>query len=618
MRKHIIRRQFMTKTNTPAMALVGLLFCACCSTVLFADPPSPSKWEPIPELTDEFEGDKLDSKKWHDRNPDWKGRFPGFFSRNNVSVSDGKLHLTARVENLPNLPKGYHTFTTAAVKSKTRALYGYFEIKCKPMNSRASSAFWFYAGDQAKGKTTWWTEIDVFEICGRCPKRDRVYHMNVHVFVTPEDGKKHWCRNGRWKAPFRFADGFHVYALEWDTKVIRWYVDGKMVREAKNTHWHQPLHMNFDSETMPKWFGLPKKENLPSTFSIEYVRSWKKMPGAAQMSRWSKEKANKWYDNQSWLVGCNFIPSTAINQLEMWQADTFDAETIARELKWASDIGFNTVRVYLHDLAWEADASGFKKRIGRFLDIAEHHNIKPMFVLFNDCWNANPKIGKQPAPKPGVHNSGWLQSPGKAVVNDPKSWPRLERYVKDIIGTFAEDERVLAWDLYNEPGNRGQGSKSLPLLRTAFEWARAASPAQPLTTGVWRGSMELTKFQLAASDVVTFHNYGSAKSLSDQIAGLKKHGRPIICTEWLRRGHSNVASHLPIFRKERVGCYNWGLVAGKTQTIYPWGSREGASVPKRWFHDLLRKDGAPFDPEEAALFKKLTGRKQADGLRTKE
>ena len=267
--------QLIMRINTLALASVGLLVCVHCSTLL-ADPPSGSKWEPIPELSDEFDGDKLNTEKWHDHNPTWKGRQPAIFSKKNVSVRDGKLHLTAKAEDLPDLPEGYHTFTTAAVKSKARVLYGYFEIKCKPMNSRASSAFWFYAQDPDKEETKWWTEIDVFEICGRCPKRDRVYHMNAHVFVTPEDGKKHWSKGGKWNAPFRFADDFHIYALEWDKNEIKWFVDGNVVRKLTNTHWHQPLYMNFDSETFPEWFGLPKKENLPSTFSIEYVRSWKK------------------------------------------------------------------------------------------------------------------------------------------------------------------------------------------------------------------------------------------------------------------------------------------------------------------------------------------------------
>ena len=253
----------------------AILFVFVCHTGnLRADPPPGSQWEPIPELTDEFAGDKLDSAKWHDHNPGWKGREPGFFSPDNVAVSDGKLHLTARLENLKDLPAGYHTFTTAAVKSRALVKYGYFEIKCRPMKSKASSAFWFY--DITKEE---WTEIDVFEICGAGDKWKNTYNMNAHVFHTPAEGT-HWSKGDTWKAPFDFADGFHVYALEWDKEVIKWWVDGKVVRKLKNTHWHQPLNMNFDSETMPEWFGLPEKESLPSTFSIEYVRSWKRIGNA--------------------------------------------------------------------------------------------------------------------------------------------------------------------------------------------------------------------------------------------------------------------------------------------------------------------------------------------------
>jgi len=347
---------------------------------------------------------------------------------------------------------------------------------------------------------------------------------------------------------------------------------------------------------------------LCAGFSLAGYAQESKSGDAGGVKRWSREKANEWYAGQPWLVGCNFIPSTAINQLEMWQSDTFDPATIDRELKWASELGFNTVRVYLHDLAWEADAAGFKKRIGQFLDIAVKYNIRPIFVLFDDCWNANPKIGKQPEPKPGIHNSGWLQSPGKDVVHKPESWPRLERYVKDITGTFAKDKRVLMWDLYNEPGNEGQGGKSLPLLKKAFVWVREVNPVQPLTAGIWHGNKEFNDFQEAASDVITFHNYNNAENLAGQINSLKKQGRPVICTEWMRRGNSEVATHLPIFKKENVGCCNWGLVSGKTQTIYPWGSPKDAPEPKVWFHDLLKKDGTPFNADETALFRKLTGK----------
>ena len=332
-------------------------------------------------------------------------------------------------------------------------------------------------------------------------------------------------------------------------------------------------------------------------------------------SRWSVEKANAWYDRLPWLVGCNFIPSTAINQLEMWQAETFDPVTIDRELGWAAGIGFNTVRTYLHDLAWQVDPLGFKQRIDRFLEIAAGHSIRPIVVFFDDCWNCDPRIGPQPAPKPGVHNSGWVQSPGNDVLHQgPAAWDRLENYVKEILCAFADDERILLWDLYNEPGNGGNEDKSLPLLEAVFEWARAVNPIQPLSAGIWFENQLLNDFQLAASDVITFHHYWPAESLDRQIAALKVHGRPLICTEWMARScGSLISTNLPVFAREKIGCLNWGLVAGKTNTIYPWQDLPGISTsvtrfteaePELWFHDLFRADGSPYDRDEVELFRK--------------
>lgn len=327
----------------------------------------------------------------------------------------------------------------------------------------------------------------------------------------------------------------------------------------------------------------------------------------AQDSRWSAEQANDWYKKQPWLVGCNFIPSTAINQLEMWQADTFDPKSIDRELGWAADLGMNSVRVYLHDLAWQADAKGFKKRMGEFLDIAKKHKIRPLFCIFDDCWNTNPQIGKQPEPTPGVHNSGWVQSPSSAIVTEPKEWDRLEKYVEDILTTFGKDDRILLWDLYNEPGNTNLKEKSLPLLQKVFQWARKAKPSQPVSVGVWFDNKTLNDYQLANSDVITFHNYNHAGDLEKQIENLKKLGRPVICTEYMARTrNSKFETCLPVFKKHNVGCYNWGLVAGKTNTIYPWNSPKNAPEPKVWFHDIFRPDGTAFDPKEVALIKKLT------------
>ena len=335
-------------------------------------------------------------------------------------------------------------------------------------------------------------------------------------------------------------------------------------------------------------------------------------------SRWSIERANEWYARQPWLVGCNFIPSNAINQLEMWQAETFDPTTIDCELGWAADLGFNTVRTFLHDLAWEADPHGFKQRIDLFLDIASRHGIHPILVIFDDCWNPNPSLGAQPAPQPGIHNSGWVQSPSLEVVNrGPSAWGRLERYVQDILRAFADDERILLWDLYNEPGNSSNGDKSLPLLQSVFEWAREVNPSQPLTAGIWFDNSKLNEFQLAASDIITFHNYCPADNIERQIIELKTLGRPLICTEWMARTcGSLVGTHLPLFAREQVGCVNWGLVSGKTNTIYQWqilpdfviaatSVTSQDSMTDVWFHDLLHVDGTPYDQTEIELFKSM-------------
>ena len=331
----------------------------------------------------------------------------------------------------------------------------------------------------------------------------------------------------------------------------------------------------------------------------------------AQSSKiWSKEKANEWYRQQGWLVGANFLPSTAINQLEMWQAETFDTATINRELGWAHAIGMNVMRVYLHDLAWKADADGFKKRMDIYLGIASKNGIKTLFTIFDDCWNPNPEIGKQPDPKPGIHNSGWVRSPGEPVHNDSKQWDYLEKYVKDILTTFKDDHRILMWDLYNEPGNSKYNETSFPLLKKVFEWAWAVRPSQPLTAATWYENKAFNDYQLANSDVITIHNYVEAANLENELKEKSKLGRPIICSEYMARTRgSKFQTHLPIFKKYNVGAINWGLVAGKSNTIYQWNEPiPDGSEPKLWFHDVFRKDGTPYDKSETDFIKSITAK----------
>jgi hypothetical protein len=322
---------------------------------------------------------------------------------------------------------------------------------------------------------------------------------------------------------------------------------------------------------------------------------------------WSADKANKWYQQQGWVSGANFIPSTAVNQLEMWQADTFDTVTINRELGYAENIGFNLMRVFLHHVAWTEDSIGFKNRIHQYLAISAKHKIKTMFVFFDDCWNDKYAPGKQPLPRAGVHNSGWLKDPGSAIDSNNALIDTLEVYVKDILNTFKDDQRVAIWDLYNEPGHFGHKEKSWPLLINVVKWARQIKPSQPITIGIWNAAFTaFNNYQIENSDVISFHNYRDTVSMISTIDTLKKYNRPLLCTEYMKRpNNSTFETHYPILKRNMVGAINWGLVAGKTQTNYAQGNKGGEPEPLIWYHDIFHEDGTPFDLKEVELIKEL-------------
>ena len=330
---------------------------------------------------------------------------------------------------------------------------------------------------------------------------------------------------------------------------------------------------------------------------------------------WSAEKANVWYNEHNWITGANFIPSNAINQLEMWQEDSFDPKTIDRELGYAEGIGFNTMRVFLHSIAWQQDSLGFKKRMDQYLGISQKHNIKTIFVFFDDCWNKEPKAGTQPSPKPGIHNSGWIQDPGDPYSKDTTIYPGLEKYVKSVLKSFGTDRRILLWDLYNEPGNNNKRDSSFPLLRKVFSWARDIDPEQPVSVGVWNYDFyDLNAFQVANSDVITYHDYEEPVLHSRVIDMLKITGKPLICTEYMARTRKSTFKDIfPLLKRYNVGAINWGLVAGKTNTMYAWDDPiPSGDEPKEWFHDVFRKDGTPYKKDEADLITKYTSQISTD------
>lgn len=343
---------------------------------------------------------------------------------------------------------------------------------------------------------------------------------------------------------------------------------------------------------------------------------------------WTKEKANAWFEEKGWVSGCDYIPAYAINQLEMWQEETFNPEAIDRELGWAEDLGFNCMRVFLHHALWEADSDGFKGRIEKYLEISSSHGISTMFVFLDDCWCENYALGKQPEPKKGVHNSGWAKDPGALFYGEAGSGldyaadtaavaARLEAYVTDVLTHFKEDTRIYAWDLYNEPGG-GQDphryyERSFPLLKDIFRWARRVNPSQPLTAGVWSPLLgEMNVWQIENSDIVTYHTYESPESHQAMIDTLKAYGKPMVCTEYMARTQNSTFQNiLPMLRRENVGAINWGFVAGKSNTIFGWETMHEpcpTDEPEVWFHDILRRDGTPYSEDEVECIKAVNGK----------
>jgi hypothetical protein len=343
-------------------------------------------------------------------------------------------------------------------------------------------------------------------------------------------------------------------------------------------------------------------------------------------ARFTPAEAQDWAERTGWLLGCNFTPSTAGNQLELWQEATFDPVTIDRELNWAAEIlGMNSIRLFLHDLAWQIDPTGFVDRVDRVLDLAAGHGISVMPVLFDGIWDPDPRPGPQRAPRPGIHNSMWVQGPGAAVLADRSRWSGLQPYVEAVLERFGQDSRVVVWDLFNEPDSpnpsyarRDPARKRQlvgDLLELVWDWAVAVDPVQPLTVGVYLSpgrhaerASAVARTALERSDVISFHNYQHEAGLRRSIQALRAHGRPLLCTEWMARPNSPVRL-AEVLQSEGVGAYTWGLVDGRSQTRYSWTSWLRRDRPDRvWFHDLLHPDGCPYDETEATLLRSVSPR----------
>lgn len=330
-------------------------------------------------------------------------------------------------------------------------------------------------------------------------------------------------------------------------------------------------------------------------------------------SRWSEERANEWWAQQEWPVGCNYVPSYAVNQLEWWQEETYDPERIDYELGLAESLGFNTLRIFLHELLWYADKDGYKDRIDNFMEIADRHGMKLIMTFFTNGGSYNdPKLGPQPQPIEGTHATAWIQTPGTHIVNNPEEWYKLKEYVQDIMKEYKDDDRVLYWCLYNEPENYKNGTRSMGLLQEVFKWAREINPSQPCTSPIWvRPGMKgaATKLDIIGwlgqnCDIITFHCYYD-NELETYIDMLKCYNRPMVCQEYMGRPRSTFEHSLPIFKREKIGAINFGLVCGKCGFYMPWGSKPGDPMPEIWFHDIFTQDGTPYSEKEIEFIKNI-------------
>lgn len=359
---------------------------------------------------------------------------------------------------------------------------------------------------------------------------------------------------------------------------------------------------------LPFYYMLMKRQIIAIIFLffLSYVGN-----SYAQDStlRWTSERANGWYSKQPWMCGFNYIPGYAINYTAMWDKTSFNPAAIDKELALAEQSGMNVLRAVLQFAVYEDDPAYFLRTLDAFMTICARHKIRFMPALFDDCVfgiTHDPVIGRQPEPLKGWYAWAWSPSPGHSMVIDEKTHPRIEKYVKAVIARFKDDPRIALWDLYNEPTNGGLGSASFPLLKKVVAWARAVNPSQPLTIDIWNRDKRLNDIALAASDVISFHNYGNKETLQNQISELKKYNRPLVCTEWMNRpAGSLVSTNLQVFFDEKVGCMLWGLVNGKTQTDLPWGHRPGDAVPAVWQHDLYKPDFTAYDASEISLITRM-------------
>ncbi len=344
-------------------------------------------------------------------------------------------------------------------------------------------------------------------------------------------------------------------------------------------------------------------------------------PGANRC--WTAEQAREWWDGQEWPVGCCYVPGYAINQFEMWQEETFDEAALDREMGLCEELGYNCVRIFLHEDLWFADKDGFKSRIDKFLDIAGSHGVRATISFCTNGGTSDVHLGPQPDAELGIHGGGhWCQTPKDDIFFNKSRWPDFKAYIQDILKTFRHDDRIVWWCLYNEPENLKDGRDCLELMTEIFKWAWEVRPDQPLTAPIWvrpgfkgaSSKLDIINFVTSNSDIISFHCYYTPDELETFIKMLSRFHRPMVCQEYMGRTlGSTFQGCLPIFKREKVAALNWGLVNNRCQFHLPWGHKPEDGEPALWFHDIFRSDLTPYSQDEIDCIKSLTADKTLAG-----
>lgn len=349
--------------------------------------------------------------------------------------------------------------------------------------------------------------------------------------------------------------------------------------------------------------------------------------------QWTCEEANAWYAEYPWIRGCNFIGSDCANRRDMWQSYKNDERmaTADRELALAEKTGFNTVRLIMDFDVWLQERESYMEILEKYIALCAAHGQSVMLTLTaeaqlprGDFADFKPKTLGEQNYALGYHQ-GRGPLPPEEAAKAPYHWlenPALKdkflTMIRDIVGRYAHDGRVIVWNVYNEPGITIR-ERSIPLLNMIFETVRSLDPDQPLAADIWRGIDFNTglpktaeeRLSLELSDIISYHSYTTFPQMVLLIEALKKFNRPLFCTEWLNRiNHSNVKELYPLFHIENIANYCWGFVVGKTQTNEPWENlwKQYYDPNKHvdydftvWQHDLFRANLRPYDPKETEL-----------------